>query len=196
MVYPKICWSWLRSVDVLALNGKEVEFYYPRLVLIYGEYCFLCGKIPMELNVEKLEIHEIKYERPLRIGNMRLLCHGCNHIKILNKENIEGGETVPVNYRQSRVIHPIFLEYISGKMQEAIKDGCDYNTLLADTILYTGMRKQTIQNWFFPLYQGTDSPYVMWGDRLYLKGREPRGKIQDLVPRDEELTEKQKLDMK
>ena len=150
------------------------------------------GKMPDELRIDKLEIHEIKYERPLKIENFCLLCHGCNHLQILNKENIEGGEPVPITYKTSRTIHPVFLEYVSGKMLKAIKDGCDYNALLADAILYTGMRKQTIQNWLYPLYGGFDSPYILWGDRIYLKGREPRGKIQDLPLRDQELTEKEK----
>jgi len=184
-------------VDVISrLNKREHDFYYPSLVIRDGEYCRLCGLMPNELNVDRLEIHEIFYERPLKLTNMCLLCHSCNHIKVLNKENIEGGETVPVNYKASRVVHPIFLEFISNKMQNAIKDGCDYLTLLADTILYTGMRKQTIQNWIFPLFHGTDSPYIMWGDRLYLKGREPRGKLQNLPLRDKELTEKDRIDMK
>ena len=171
------------------MNKREIDFFYPRLVIIYREYCFLCGKTTMELNVDRLEIHEIKYERPLRISNMRLLCHGCNHLKELNKENIEGGERDPQVFRISRRIRPIFLEFISNEMQEAIKDGCDYNTLVADATLYTGMVIQTIRNWLRPLYEGSNSPYVMWGDRLYLKGREPRGKIQNLPARDEELTE-------
>jgi len=159
---------------------------------MYGEHCLLCGMMPKELQVEKLEIHEIKYERPLKIGNMRILCHSCNHLGVLNKENIEGGEPVPITYRTSRKIHPIFLEFVSTKMQNELKDGCDFNALLADAILYTGMRKQTIQNWLYPLYAGSDSPYILWGDRIYLKGREPRGRIQELPLRDEELSDTEK----
>lgn len=145
--------------------------------------------MPFELKTPKLEIHEIKYERPLKLENMILLCHGCNHLEVLSKENIEGGEQAPQVYRVSRKVHPIFLEYVSSQMQKSIKDGCDYITLLADAVLYTGMRKQTIQNWFFPLYEGSNSPYIMWGDRLYLKGREPRSKVQDLPKRETELSE-------
>jgi len=173
------------------LNGKEIEFYYPRLITIYGEYCQLCGKTPLELNVEKLEIHEIKYDRPLILANMRLLCHGCNHIKVLNKENIEGGERDPMVFRTSRIVRPIFLEYVSNEMQNAIKDGCNYPVLVADAALYTGMAIQTIRNWLRILYEGKSSPYIMWGDRLYLKGREPRG-IENLPVRDEELSDTEK----
>lgn len=178
------------------LNKREIDLYYPALIIRDGEYCRLCGSMPSELKVDKLEIHEIKYERPLRLVNMCILCHGCNHLQTLNKENIEGGEVVPVTYRASRVIHPIFLEFVSTKMQNSIKDGCDYNKLLADACLYTGMRKQTIQNWLFPLYEGETSPYIMWGDRLYLKGREPRGKMQYLPTREEELSEQHQQELK
>lgn len=177
------------------LNKREIDLYYPALVIRDGEYCRLCGQTPNELKVDKLEIHEIKYERPLKIDNFCILCHGCNNLETLNKENIEGGEREPLIFRRSRIIHPIFLEYISNEMQKSIKDGCDYQTLLADLVLYTGMRKQTIQNWLFPLYAGSTSPYIMWGDRFYLKGREPRG-IQNMPKRDKELSETEKEENK
>jgi len=174
------------------LNKREIDLYYPRLIIRDGEFCRLCGLMPKELSVDKLEIHEMKYERPLRIDNFCLLCHGCNNIEALNKENIEGGEPVPITYKTSRTVHPVFLEFISNKMVNALKDGLDYNALLADAILHTGMRKQTIQNWLYPLYAGYDSPYIQWGDRIYLKGREPRGRIQNLPQRNEELTDTEK----
>lgn len=174
------------------LNKREIDLYYPRLLIKDGEYCRLCGKTPKELSVDKLEIHEMKYERPLKIDNFCLLCHGCNGIEILNRENIEGGEPVPITYKTSRTVHPIFLEFVSNKMVNALKDGLAYNRLLADAVLYTGMRKQTIQNWLYPLWAGDDSPYISWGDRLYLKGREPRGRIQNLPKREDELSDTEK----
>jgi hypothetical protein len=178
------------------LNKREVDFFYPNLVVRDGEYCRLCGQTPNELKVEKLEIHEIKYERPLKIANMCLLCHGCNHLHSLNKENIEGGERDPTVFRTSRKVKPVFLEYVSSRMQESIKDGCDYRALVADSALYTGMAVQTIRNWLYPLHEGIESPYIAWGDRLYLKGREPRGKVQNLPTRNKELNEEEQEELK
>jgi len=178
------------------LNKREVDLYYPSLVVRDGEYCRLCGQTPSELKVPKLEIHEIKYERPLRLDNFCLLCHGCNNLEILNRENIEGREPAPITLKLSRKIRPIFWEYVSNAMQKNLIDGVAFDVLVADATLYTGMVKKTIIDWLFPLYAGETSPYFLWGDRLYLRGREPRGKIQDLPKRDEELSEQNKNELK
>lgn len=179
------------------MNSREQTFYYPRLLVLYPEVCLICCKTPMELGVEKLEIHEIRYERPLRISNMRFLCHGCNHLKVLNKVNVEGGtEDAPAIYKISKTRHPDFLEYVSGEMMKRINQGCEFNPLVADTCLYTGMKWQTVINWFKPLWQGKESPYILWGDILYLRGKEPRGRLEDLPQRDKEFQDTEQEEMK
>lgn len=178
------------------MNKREIDFYYPSIILRDGEYCRLCGQTPKELTVDKLEIHEIRYERPLRLDDMVLLCHGCNNIKSLNRENIIGGEELPTIFKMSRDVKLIFKEWISTEMQNALKDGCNYDQLVADASLYTGMSIQTIKNWLYPLWRGKTSPYIEWGGQLYLRGRQPRGKIQNLPIRDEELSETDVEEMK
>jgi hypothetical protein len=179
------------------MNGREDAFYYPRLLILYPEVCLMCGKTPMQLGVEKLEIHEIKYERPLKLSNMRFLCHGCNNIKELNKENVVGGtETAPAIYQISKDRHPYFLEFVAGEMMNNINNGCEFQTLVADACLYTGMKWQTVINWMKPLWIGKNCPYILWGDVLFLKGKEPRGKLQDLPKRDEEFKDTEKEEMK
>lgn len=183
-------------MTVSRMNGREIAFYYPRLILLTGEYCLICGKTPEELGVKKLEIHEIRYERPLKIANMKLLCHGCNHLEILSKENIDGREDAPAIYRVSKERHPIFLEWISGEMMKNVNQGCEFSSLVADASLYTGMRRQTIVNWLKPLFEGKTSPYILWGGVLHIRGREPRGRIEDLEKRDKEFYDKEQEEMK
>ena len=67
----------------MGLNKKEHDLYYPYLVNQDGELCLRCGKTPTvdytnESFCKRLVIHETKYERPLNIINMCLLCDSCN----------------------------------------------------------------------------------------------------------------------
>ncbi len=179
------------------MNGREIKLYRPRLKIIYGNYCIMCGQTPKELGISELEIHEIVHERPLKMANMRLMCHGCNHLESLNKENTDGGGETPTIYKVSRQNRPIFLEYVSGEMMKNLdKDGCEIDELVADSALYTGMVEDTVKKWLRPLYKGKTGPYIEWGNRLYLKGKEPRGQIQNLPKRDQELPEEDQKKMK
>lgn len=179
------------------LNKREIDFYYPRLSIIYGEYCILCGKIPLELGIERLEIHEIRYERPLKIANMRIMCHGCNNLKELNKTNLEVTvEAPPQVYTVSQRVYPIFRDWLAGEMMIRIKDGMEITMLIADACLYTGMKRQTIINWLRPLYEGETSPFINWSGCIFLRGREPRTKIEELPERSKELSETEKEELK
>ncbi len=179
------------------MNKTEIDLYYPRLVVIHGEYCYLCTKTPKELDVEKLEIHEIKYERPLRLANMRLMCHGCNHLKELNKVNIDDNvEKAPEIYRTSKKRHIIFLDWISREMMNNVKKGINFNQLVADACLYTGMKRQTIINWLRTLYEGKTSPYTLEDDTLFIRGREFRGHVDELPERNKEFTDSELSELK
>jgi hypothetical protein len=160
------------------LNGREIDFYYPKITKRDFEVCSLCQKTCFELNVDKLEIHEIKYERPLKLSNMKLLCHGCNHISDLNKENIDGFREETPEFRIRMTVRPIFLEWLSKKMQEG-----NWHITMVEAVaggsLYTGRSVQAVKNWLFPLYAAKDSPYTLWGDSLYIRGREPRHNAQE-----------------
>ena len=61
------------------LNGKEIDFFYKKLTARDFEVCSLCQKTPFELNVDKLEIHETKYERPLKVEHMKLMHYEYEH---------------------------------------------------------------------------------------------------------------------
>ena len=65
------------------LNKRERDHFYPMLCLRDGAFCQLCQKTESEVSI--LQIHEIKYERPLRIENMKLICPSCNSIDDLSK---------------------------------------------------------------------------------------------------------------
>lgn len=179
------------------MNKREIDFYYPRLIIMYGEYCILCGKTCNELKIDKLEIHEIIHERPLKIQNMRMMCHGCNNLKELNKANLElSAEPDPSIYQVSKRVYPIFKDWIAGEMMANLKDGLELQTLIADACLYTGMKRQTIINWVRPLYQGKTSPYIEWGGILFLKGREPKKLIEKLPVRTNEYSDTDQEELK
>ena len=164
------------------LNGKEIDFFYKKLTARDFEVCSLCQKTPFELNVDKLEIHEMKYERPLKAENMKLLCHGCNHISDLTKENINGFREETPEFRVRMTVRPIFLEWLSKKIQ-VNNWHITYQEAVAGGSLYTGRSVQAVKNWLYPLYAAEDSPYILWGDKLYLRGREPRHNSQEpLIP--------------
>ncbi len=179
------------------MNKKEIDFFYPRLVVRDGEYCRLCAKTPSELGVDKLEIHEIIHTRPLDIEKMLILCHGCNNLNELNVENLEGDRTETPEFKVKRTYRPIFLEYLASEMMKNVnKDGCDFEEIVADGAYLTGRSKQTIINWLYPLYKGTKGPYIEWGGRLYLRGKQPRGMIQELPKRESEFQTDEQEEMK
>lgn len=159
------------------MNKREIDIFYPRLVQRDGEFCSFCQKTPFELGVDKLKIHEIKYERPLKLANMRLFCHACNCKSEFSKENIGERPETP-EYKVSRQIKPLFLEWLAGEMQKG-NWHITYTEAIAGGALYTGRSITTIKNWLYPLLYAKNSPYSLWGDDIYLRGHEPRKSLPD-----------------
>lgn len=99
------------------LNGDEIKRIRIELRQRYGEVCTRCGKTPMDLNVPNLECHEIKYERPLKIENFAFLCHGCNRLKDLRKNEIMDKE-LSASHRKNIESKPLFERWLRTTLQE------------------------------------------------------------------------------
>lgn len=100
------------------LNGDEIKKIRIELTQIYGEVCVLCVRTPQDLNVENLELHELKYERPLQIRNFAFLCHGCNRLKSLRKKEILDRE-LSASHKKNLESRPLFERWLRTTLQES-----------------------------------------------------------------------------
>ncbi len=156
------------------LNKTERDKFYVRLCERDGEFCQYCQRTKSEVGI--LEIHEIRYERPLRIDNMKLFCHGCNHLNIFSKENINSVNATP-EHKKNMVKEPYFRQWVLGKMYEN-----NYHYPLDEIIdsgAYTiGVSTETIKRYLRPLCS-LDGPFtqaIAWADgalHIFVKGKEP-----------------------
>lgn len=158
------------------LNKKERDYFYPLLVKRDGEFCSYCMKTLSELNLPKLEVHEIVYERPLKIRNMRLLCHSCNHLEMFSKKIIKEMRDYLPEHKISLEKRPIFLKWLSNYMAEH-NWHIELDEAVNSGAYITGMHVQTIKNWIRPLIS-EEGPFIRWPnslgtDSIYVKGREP-----------------------
>ena len=99
------------------LNGDEIKRIRTELREKHGEVCTRCSKTPRDLNVPNLECHEVKYERPLRIENFAFLCHGCNRLKELRKNEIMNRE-LSASHKKNIESKPLFERWLRTTLQE------------------------------------------------------------------------------
>lgn len=156
------------------LSKRERDWFYPQLIARDGEFCQLCHKTKSEVSL--LEIHETKYERPLKLENMRILCHGCNHLLSLRKERIESVNATP-EHKKNMEKEPLFRNWILGLLQE---HNFHYELdEIIDSGAYTiGVSVETIKRYLRPLCS-SDGPFtkpIAWADgtlHIFMKGKEP-----------------------
>ena len=156
------------------LNKKERDYYYPLIAQRDGEFCQLCQRTKDEVKI--LEIHEIKYERPLKLENFKFLCHACNHLQTISKENIDAVNAT-AEHKKNMVKEPYFRQWVLGKMMEN-----NYHYAMDEIIdagaYMVGVSTETIKRYLRPLCS-EDGPFtkpIGWADgnlHIFVKGHEP-----------------------
>lgn len=157
------------------LNGREIERIYPILVRRDGEICQFCQKSIDELGVDKLEIHEIKYERPLRPINMKLLCHGCNNRKEFTKSNITGTREMTPEHQVNRKNKKQFRIWMWHLLQEN-NHHYSYEDLVGSAAYLFDVETVTIERWIKPLISSygpyKKEPFGLTGEEhIIVKGK-------------------------
>ena len=156
------------------LNKRERDHFYPMLCKRDGAFCQLCQKTEAEVSI--LQIHEIKYERPLRVENMKLLCPSCNRIDELSKEKIDS-TNASAEHKKNLIKEPYFRQWLIGKMYEN-----NYHYQLDEIIdsgaYVVGVSTETIKRYLHPLCseEGPFTKPIAWADgnlHIFVKGREP-----------------------
>lgn len=157
------------------LNKTERDRFYPELVRRDGEFCQYCQRTRTEVGI--LEIHETKYERPLKLENMKLFCHGCNHLNLFSKQTIQAAENATPEHKKNMIKEPYFRQWILGKMYEN-----NYHYPLDEIIdsgaYIVGVSTETIKRYLRPLCSD-DGPFtkpIGWADgnlHIFVKGKEP-----------------------
>ncbi len=160
---------------VSRLNKKEIDIFYPILTQRDNEFCFSCGKSPQELGVDKLEIHETRYERPLKSFNMKLYCHGCNHT--IPKEIVE------TMVRDATPEHRVKLlkefQFRKWALHECRENNnhYSYEELIDSGAYLFDLSTETVKRYMRPLMSkmGVFSKPMMWENDLhvFIKGHEP-----------------------
>ena len=176
-----------------SLNKRERDHYYPLLVARDGEYCNHCQKTLSDLqdtyhnSASLLEIHEIYYSRPLKLKNMRLFCHGCNHLEIFNKKNIDSMRSETPEYATRRKQRPKFIQWLTGEL-ELGHGKISYDEAIGGGALYADVSTQTIKNWIYPLIHAREGTLTIFGEYLCIRGNEPN--MADPVVRQNEFENK------
>lgn len=155
------------------LSKKERDLYYPLLVLRDGEFCQLCRKTKDEVDI--LEIHEVKYERPLNSSNMKLLCHGCNHKFPREIAEMTSREATPEH--KVKILKEFeFRKWVWQTCKEN-NNHYSYDELINSGAYIFNLSTETTKRYLKPLMslEGILSKPMMWQYDLhvFIKGHEP-----------------------
>lgn len=166
------------------LSKKERKVFYPILVARDGELCSNCKKDLKQVKI--LEIHEDTYERPLRKENMRLMCHGCNHLEEFRRKNMIRTSSVTAEHKKAIAAYPLFMRWLDGEINkpennyhlpyDQVIDQAAYDVGMAVT--GTPLSPETTKRYLGPLCDHPTSPYVTRADNygqmnIWLRGKEP-----------------------
>jgi hypothetical protein len=181
--YEKISNFYLLNMS--NLSKSERNRFYPILVNRDTERCSKCGRTREQLQ-KKLEIHEDVYQRPLSIKNMRLLCHGCNHLKELRKKNLIRTSSITAEHKKSTQAYPLFIKWLKGEMERKENNyHLPYDQVIDQAAYDVGMQiagvplsPETVKRYLGPLCDHPTSPYVTSADnygqmQLWVRGKEP-----------------------
>jgi len=169
------------------LNSIEIKELYSELVRLgEGDFCPLCCKTLTELGVDKLELHEIRYRRPLYIKNFRLLCHGCNHKLELRKKTIEKYSSITAEHKKADAAYPLFIRWLEGEILKPENNNhLPYDRTISQAAYEIGMKltnyplsTETIKRYLDPLCDHPTSPYVTRADNnnqfeIWVRNKEP-----------------------
>ena len=166
------------------LSKKERDYFYPQLVQRDGEKCASCNKQIPEVNI--LEVHEDVYERPLKLQNMRLICHGCNHKKEFRMKNMIRTSSVSAEHKKAIAAYPLFMKWLEGEINKPENNyHIPYDSAIDQAAFDVGMlitgvplSPETTKRYLGPLCDHPTSPYVTRADNfgqmnIWLRGKEP-----------------------
>ena len=160
------------------LNKREHDMFFPQMIVKYGNFCYLCQRTPLSQNksmyCKRLLIHEIKYERPLKLENMRPLCDSCNQeIHPPKPEELDEKQMKP-ELKINRVKEPIARQYIINRI---LLDGeCDYNKIVAAAAEKAQCSTKAIETYMDKLCSDEGKLIETFGT-IYLRGYEPKMKF-------------------
>ena len=160
------------------LNKREHDLFFPQMIVKYGNWCHLCQKTPLATNkalyCNRLLIHEIKYERPLKLENMRPLCDSCNQeIHPPQPEELNEKQMKP-ELKINRANEPKARQYAINRI---LLDGdCDYNKLVAATAEKVGASTKAVESYLDKMTSDEGKLKEMFGT-VYLRGYEPQMKF-------------------
>jgi len=134
------------------LNKRQIDTIYSKLVQEYGEVCSYCQKTTEELGVLKLEIHHTDYQdnKPLEIVNKRLMCHGCNHLEIFRKAEINSERAHTPEHRVKLDREHGFRNWMWDKLQNN-NHHYSYEEIVASGAYQFDVSIITIKRWIIPL---------------------------------------------
>jgi len=123
---------------------------------------------------KRLLIHEIKYERPLNIDNMRPLCDSCNQEIHPPKPEELNEKLMKPELKINRANEPRARQYIINRI---LLDGeCDYNKLVAAAAEKVGASTKAVETYMDKLTSDEGKLKEMFGT-VYLRGYEPQIKF-------------------
>lgn len=162
------------------LNKREHDIWYPLMIHEYGCWCYMCQKSPLaktpDLFCPRLLIHEIKYERPLKLENMRPLCDVCNqqiHPERPEKFKREMTPELAINRAKEGPAR----QYIINRI---LLDGSEsYNKIVNAAAEKVGVSTKTIETYMDKLTSDEGRLIEQFGT-VYMRGYEPEMKF-DLV---------------
>lgn len=155
------------------LNKRERDKFYPMLVQRDGEYCQACGKTLAEAGV--LIIHEIAYNRPLKIDNMKLACMSCN-TKLSRISGVNRRDETP-EFHKNLIKEPLFKKFVIERLMEnnfhySYDDLIDSGAYICDISTETSkryLRKMMSENGPLTKPMGSQNGEL----HVYVKGKEP-----------------------
>jgi len=138
---------------LMNLNKRQIDTIYGLLVKEYGEFCSYCQKTPQELGVVRLEIHHTDYqefENSLTIRNKRLMCHGCNHLEIFRKSEINSERAYTPEHKVKIDRERGFRRWMWDKVQTN-NHHYSYDEIVASGAYQFDVSIITIKRWIMPL---------------------------------------------
>ena len=159
------------------LNKREHDMFFPQMIVKYGNFCYLCQKTPLAkdktMYCKRLLIHEIKYERPLKLEFMRPLCDSCNQeIHPPKEEKLDEKQMKP-ELKINRKNEPRARQYMINRI---LLDGeCDKNRLVNACSEKVGASIKAVESYLDKLTSDEGKLVENFGT-VYLKGYEPKMK--------------------
>jgi len=161
------------------MNGKEIKLWTPLVLNEHGIFCCLCQRTPKaktpELFVPRLLIHEIKYERPLKLENMRPICDSCNQKIHPEKQEKFNKKDMKPELAINRAKEGPFRSYVVNRI--LLDTSEDYNKLVNAACEKVGCSTKAGDTYMDKLCSDEGRLLEMFGT-VYMRGYEPEMKFE------------------